>query len=58
MKREELLKRISKEGAVFVRHGGNHDWYKQPVTGEHQAVPRHREIDEHLARAIIRALSK
>ena len=57
MKREDLLKKIGANGAVFVRHGGNHDWYENPSTGVQQAVPRHREIKEFLAKAIIRSLS-
>jgi mRNA interferase HicA len=39
-----------------VRHGGKHDWYRNPTTGVSQPVPRHREIKEHLARHIIRML--
>ena len=57
MKREDLIREISALGGRFVRHGARHDWYEQPVTGEHQAVPRHREINERLARAILRRLS-
>jgi len=40
----------------FVRHGGNHDWYRNPRTGVSQPVPRHREINELLARHILRKL--
>jgi mRNA interferase HicA len=39
-----------------VRHGGKHDWYRNPNTGVSQPVPRHREIKEHLAQRIIRML--
>jgi predicted RNA binding protein YcfA (HicA-like mRNA interferase family) len=45
-------------GCVFVRHGGKHDWYRNPATGALQAVPRHREIKEHLARHIIAKLGE
>jgi len=38
--------------------GSNHDWYTNPKTQISQAVPRYNEIDEHLAKAIIKALSK
>lgn len=41
MKRKDLLKRLHKIGGQFVRHGGNHDWYKNPATGKGQPVPRH-----------------
>lgn len=57
MKRVDLIKTIEGLGCVFVRHGGKHDWYQNPVTGLAQAVPRHREIKERLARRIIRILS-
>ena len=39
-------------GCVFIRHGGKHDWYQNPRTKVSQAVPRHREIKEQLARHI------
>ena len=57
MKRLDLIKIIEKSGAVFVRHGGNHDWYKNNETGVTEAVPRHREIKELLAKKIIKRLS-
>ena len=44
-------------GCVLIRHGGKHDWYRNPATGVSQPVPRHREIKEHLARHILRMLS-
>lgn len=57
MKRVDLIKTIEGLGCVFVRHGGKHDWYRNPLTGMSQPVPRHREIKEGLARHIIRMLS-
>jgi len=33
-------------GCVLIRHGGRHDWYQNPQTGESQPVPRHVEINE------------
>jgi predicted RNA binding protein YcfA (HicA-like mRNA interferase family) len=57
MKRKALIKKISEAGCVFVRHGGSHDLYGNPKTGKRQPVPRHNEIDEHLARHIIKILS-
>jgi len=41
---------------VLVRHGSKHDWYRNPDTGVYQAVPRHSEINERLARRIIKQL--
>ncbi|MDR2731687.1 MAG: type II toxin-antitoxin system HicA family toxin [Fibromonadaceae bacterium] len=57
MKQQDLIKKITELGAIFVRHGGNHDWYRNPVTGACQPVPRHREINELLAKSIIKKLS-
>ncbi len=56
MKRDDLIRKITQKGCVLVRHGGKHDWYANHQTGQLQAVPRHREINEHLARAILKAL--
>jgi predicted RNA binding protein YcfA (HicA-like mRNA interferase family) len=56
MKRAKLIKTISAFGCVLVRHGGKHDWYRNPVTGILQPVPRHREIKERLALHIIKML--
>jgi mRNA interferase HicA len=57
VKRTDLLRKIEGLGCVFVRHGGKHDWYRNPTTGALQPVPRHREIKEHLAKHIIKLLS-
>ena len=57
MKRHDLIRIIEKNGAVFVRHGSNHDWYKNHETGKAESVPRHREIKEQLAKKIIKQLS-
>ncbi|MBI3786565.1 MAG: type II toxin-antitoxin system HicA family toxin [Deltaproteobacteria bacterium] len=58
MKRADLLRKIESFGCIFIRHGGKHDWYRNPTTGALQPVPRHREINEHLAKHIIKLLSK
>ena len=57
MKRKDLIQKITQDGAILIRHGGNHDWYRNPITGMSQAVPRHREVNEYLAKSIIRKLS-
>jgi predicted RNA binding protein YcfA (HicA-like mRNA interferase family) len=57
MKRTDLIRKIEELGCEFVRHGGKHDWYRNPTTGVSQPVPRHREIREGLARHIIKMLS-
>lgn len=57
MKRRDLIRALSEGGAVFIRHGGKHDWYQNPSTKVCQPVPRHTEIKEYLARFIIRKLA-
>ena len=58
MKRVDLIRSIEAGGCVLVRHGGRHDWYRNPATGVSQPVPRHRETKESLARRIIRLLTE
>lgn len=57
MKRRELIRKIEEGGAVFIRHGGKHDWFQNPHTKMSQPVPRHAEIKDHLARSIIKKLA-
>ena len=57
MKRVDLIRTIEEFGCELVRHGARHDWYRNSQTGISQAVPRHREIKEMLARRIIRMLA-
>ena len=57
MKRVDLIRTIEGGGCVLVRHGGKHDWYRNPLTGIAQPIPRHREIKEGLAKHIIKELS-
>ncbi len=52
LKQRDLIKKLEKAGFLFERHGSNHDIY---VRGsEKEEVPRHREIDERLAKAIMK----
>ncbi|MBT3178553.1 MAG: type II toxin-antitoxin system HicA family toxin [Desulfobacula sp.] len=57
MKRRDLIKKIEKTGCLFIRHGGKHDWYQNPLTKACQPIPRHREINEILAKNIIKKLT-
>jgi mRNA interferase HicA len=57
MKRTDLVRKLDEEGCLFIRHGGNHDWYRNPKTGVSQPVPRHREINEFLAKHILKKLA-
>jgi predicted RNA binding protein YcfA (HicA-like mRNA interferase family) len=57
LKRTDLIRKLDEAGCVLVRHGGNHDWYHNTRTGVSQPVPRHREINEFLAKHILRKLA-
>lgn len=52
MKRRDLIKKLEAKGFILVRHGGNHDVYKRG--SDEEAIPRHNEINEMLARQIIK----
>ena len=54
MKRRDLVKLLEKNGCFFKRSGGSHDLY---TNGEKTvAIPRHSEINEMLAKDIIKQL--
>lgn len=57
MKRKDLLKQLTAEGCVLLRHGPRHDIYLNPKNGAKQPVPRHSETDESLARHIKKYLA-
>lgn len=52
MKRTDLIKKLEDGGFVFERYGGSHDIYVRGNTKE--TVPRHREINERLEKAILK----
>ena len=56
MKRKDLIRAIEAAGCVLVHHGGRHDWYQNPDTKMCQPVPRHAEINELLAKHILKLL--
>jgi mRNA interferase HicA len=52
MKRADLIKKLEDGGFVFERHGGSHDIYVR--NGVRETIPRHREVNERLAKAILK----
>ncbi len=52
MKRRDLIKLLEKNGWNFERHGAEHDIYRKGT--EEEPIPRHSEINENLAKSIIR----
>lgn len=57
MKRVDLVKQLEQAGCKLLRHGAKHDIYHNPKLGISQPVPRHREINERLAKKILRDLT-
>jgi len=57
VKRIDLIRTLERMGCQRIRHGGRHDWYRNPASGVSQPVPRHREINEMLARHIVQAMT-
>ena len=58
MKRVDLIRQLRDKGCELVRHGEKHDWYRNPRTGVSQPVPRHTEINENLAKHILKKLGE
>lgn len=52
MKRRELIKKLENAGFVLKRNGGSHDLCSRGSDTE--TIPRHKEINENLAKAILR----
>ncbi len=56
MKRLDLVRHLQQHGCVLLREGGAHSVFVNRVTRKATSVPRHREINEFLARKICRDL--
>jgi len=56
MKRRELERRLLDLGWSFLKHGGKHDVWSDGERKE--AIPRHAEINEKLAIAILNRARK
>jgi predicted RNA binding protein YcfA (HicA-like mRNA interferase family) len=56
MKRKDLLAHLTRQGCVMAREGGKHTVYFNPKTHKTSTVPRHREIDDFLAKKICKDL--
>jgi len=56
MKRRELIRHLESHGCNLLREGANHSIYVNRPAQKASAVPRHREINEFLARKICRDL--
>jgi predicted RNA binding protein YcfA (HicA-like mRNA interferase family) len=56
MKRLDLIRHLERNGCAFLREGAKHSVYVNRAKGKSSTVPRHREIDDFLARKICRDL--
>ncbi|MBN2589558.1 MAG: type II toxin-antitoxin system HicA family toxin [Sedimentisphaerales bacterium] len=56
MKRRELEKRLRIAGCLLKREGASHSLWINPKTGIIEAIPRHSEIKEPLAKKILKSL--
>ena len=52
MKRKDLIELLKSNGFYLKRNGANHDIYVKD--GQRETIPRHSEINELLAKTIIK----
>jgi len=56
MKRRDLERKLRRAGCFMKREGGSHSLWVNPCTGVVEAIPRHSEIKEPLARKILKSM--
>ena len=56
MKRRDLVRHLEAHGCELLREGANHSVYVNRSARKTSTVPRHREINDLLARKIYRDL--
>ncbi len=56
MKRQELIRHLRQHGCELLREGRSHSVYVNRAVLKTSTVPRHREVNEFLARKICRDL--
>ena len=52
MKRQKLIKHMTKHGCILDREGSRHSMYVNTSNGNGATVPRHNEIKDRLAKNI------
>jgi mRNA interferase HicA len=52
VKRVDLIRHVERYGCEFFREGGNHTVYINRSAAKSSSIPRHREVNEFLARKI------
>jgi mRNA interferase HicA len=56
VKRTDLIRHLRAHGCELLREGGNHSVFVNRAAGKATSLPRHREINDFLARKICRDL--
>jgi mRNA interferase HicA len=56
LKRVDLIRHIEQHRCELLREGGNHSVYVNRTARKTSTVPRHREVNDFLARKICRDL--
>ncbi|MBT3413432.1 MAG: type II toxin-antitoxin system HicA family toxin [Candidatus Jacksonbacteria bacterium] len=56
MKRQHLLKYLTKYNCELAREGGRHSIWRNKTTGDMTAIPRHNEVKDFLAIKICKDL--
>jgi len=56
MKRRDLVRHLVELGCLLLREGAKHSVYHNPATGKVSTIPRHKEVNDYLARKICRDL--
>ena len=56
MKRTDLIRHLESHGCEFLREGGNHTVYVNRRVRKSSSIPRHRDINDLLARKVCRDL--
>ena len=56
MKRRDLLRHLARHGCAFLREGRSHTVYVNRTARKAATIPRHKEINQDLARKICKDL--
>ena len=56
MKRLDLERKLRMAGCYLKREGASHSLWINPKNGAIEAIPRHKEIKEPLAKKILKSL--
>jgi predicted RNA binding protein YcfA (HicA-like mRNA interferase family) len=52
MKRVDLIRHLERNGCELLREGKNHTLYVNRAARKSSSIPRHREVNDFLARKI------